>query len=372
MTDRKRAIGLMSGTSMDGIDVALIETDGVGDVERIAASSTAYKPEFRNQLVDAVQLAQGLTGRAQRPGRLAEIERQLTLQHATVVQQFLKQQGLPATSIDVIGFHGQTVLHRPDQRLTVQLGDGPLLAAQTGIDVVYDLRAADCAAGGQGAPLVPVYHRALAAKLPQRPLAIINIGGVANVTYVGRDGSLLAFDTGPGNAMLDDWMLRHTGQALDKDGAMAASGHVDEDVIRFYLSQSFFGSAPPKSLDRNAFPIDLVDHLSVADGAATLTAFAASAIARSREHMPQEPQLWVICGGGRRNRTLMSAIAARVENAVVPAEAVGFDGDATEAEAWAYLAVRSLSGLPITFPGTTGVDQPMTGGVLAEARVAKV
>jgi anhydro-N-acetylmuramic acid kinase len=372
MTDRKRAIGLMSGTSMDGIDVALIETDGVGTVERIAAASTAYQPEFRRLLVEAVQLAPALTGRAQRPGRLAEIERLLTLEHATAVQQFLKRQGLAAASIDVIGFHGQTVLHRPDQRLTVQLGDGPLLAAQTGIDVVYDLRAADCAAGGQGAPLVPVYHRALAAKLPQRPLAIINIGGVANVTYVGRDGSLLAFDTGPGNAMLDDWMLRHTGQALDKDGAMAASGQADDDVIRFYLSQSFFGSAPPKSLDRNAFPVDLVDHLSVADGAATLTAFAAAAIARSREHMPQEPQLWVICGGGRRNRTLMSGIAARVENAVVPAEAVGFDGDATEAEAWAYLAVRSLSGLPITFPGTTGVDQPMTGGVLAEARAAKV
>jgi anhydro-N-acetylmuramic acid kinase len=371
MTDRKRALGLMSGTSMDGIDIALIETDGVGHVSRIASASTTYSSEFRKQLVEAVQLALALTDRTQRPGRMAQIERLLTEQHVAVVQRFMGQHSLQPSAIDVIGFHGQTVLHRPHQRLTVQIGDGHLLAQKTGIDVVYDLRAADCAAGGQGAPLVPVYHRALAAKLPQRPLAILNIGGVSNVTYIGRDGALLAFDTGPGSALLDDWMQRQTSQAMDEDGATAATGAASEEVIRFYLSQSFFGSAPPKSLDRNAFPIDLVDHLSVADGAATLTAFTAAAIARSREHMPQEPQLWVVCGGGRRNRTLMSMIAARVENAVVPAEAVGFDGDAMEAEAWAYLAVRSLSGLPITFPGTTGVDQPMTGGVLAEARQVK-
>jgi anhydro-N-acetylmuramic acid kinase len=370
MTDRKRALGLMSGTSMDGIDIALIETDGVGHVSRVASASTAYSVEFRSWLVEAVQLAQGLTDRLQRPGRLAQIERVLTEHHVAAVQRFMGQHSLQPSAVDVIGFHGQTVLHKPEQRLTIQLGDGRLLADKTGIDVVYDLRAADCAAGGQGAPLVPVYHRALAAKLPQRPLAILNIGGVANVTYVGRDGTLLAFDTGPGSALIDDWMLRNTGQVMDNDGATAAKGKADDDVVRFYLSQSFFGQAPPKSLDRNAFPIDLVDHLSIADGAATLTAFTAAAIARAREHMPQEPQLWVICGGGRRNRTLMSAIAARVENAVVPAEAVGFDGDAMEAEAWAYLAVRSLSGLPITFPGTTGVDQPMTGGVLAEARKA--
>jgi anhydro-N-acetylmuramic acid kinase len=321
MTDRKRALGLMSGTSMDGIDIALIETDGVGHVSRIASASTTYSAEFRKLLVEAVQLAQPLTERGQRPGTLAMIERLLTEQHVAAVQRFIGQHSLQPSAIDVIGFHGQTVLHRPERRLTVQLGDGPLLAAKTGIDVVYDLRAADCAAGGQGAPLVPVYHRALAAKLPQRPLAIINIGGVANVTYIGRDGALLAFDTGPGNALIDDWMLRHIGEAMDNDGATAAKGLASDDVIRFYLSQSFFGQAPPKSLDRNAFPIDLVDHLSVADGAATLTAFTAAAIARSREHMPQEPQLWVVCGGGRRNRTLMSAIAARVENAVVPAEA---------------------------------------------------
>jgi anhydro-N-acetylmuramic acid kinase len=360
----------MSGTSMDGIDIALIETDGVGHLTRVASASTSYSAEFRSWLVEAVQTAREMTDRTQRPGRLATIERVLTEHHADIVNKFMGQHSLQPSAVDVIGFHGQTVLHKPSARLTVQLGDGPLLARKTDINVVYDLRAADCAAGGQGAPLVPVYHRALVAKLPQRPVAVVNVGGVANVTYIGSDGTLLAFDTGPGNALLDDWMLRHTGRAMDEDGAMGAKGTVCEDTLRFYLSQSFFGAPPPKSLDRNAFPIDLVDHLTVPDGAATLTAFTAASIARAREHMPQEPQLWIVCGGGRRNRTLMSGLAARVENAVVPAEAVGFDGDAMEAEAWAYLAVRSLCGLPITFPGTTGVDQPMTGGVLAEARTA--
>jgi anhydro-N-acetylmuramic acid kinase len=206
----------------------------------------------------------------------------------------------------------------------------------------------------------------MAARLPERPVAVVNIGGVANVTWVGRDGTLIAFDTGPGNAPIDDWMLRHTAKAVDADGAMAAGGQVDEAALTALLMHSYFAQLPPKSLDRNAFAIDPVLRLSLADGAATLTAFTASSLARAREHFPEQPQLWVICGGGRRNRTLMSMIAAGVESAVVPAEAAGFDGDAVEAEAWAYLAVRSLKGLPITFPGTTGVPAPTCGGVLAK------
>jgi anhydro-N-acetylmuramic acid kinase len=386
-----RALGLMSGTSLDGIDIALIETDGTTSVRRGAAATVAYPPAFRARLVQAIQEAREITARRQRPGILADIEREITERHAEIVTRFMGQHSLQPAAIDVIGFHGQTVLHK-DQvierrewlrddvapqlsqpgdpltaKLTVQLGDGPLLAKLTGIDVVYDLRAADCASGGQGAPLVPVYHRALVAKLPQRPVAIVNIGGVANVTCVSADGHLIAFDTGPGNALIDDWMVKHANRPRDDDGATAAQGTVAEDVVRFYLSHSFFGQLPPKSLDRNAFFSDLVDGLSLADGAATLTAFTALSIARAREHFPQEPQLWVICGGGRRNKTIMSMLAAQVQNAVVPAEAVGLDGDAIEAEAWGYLAVRSVLGLPITFPGTTGVDRPMTGGVLARA-----
>jgi anhydro-N-acetylmuramic acid kinase len=247
----------------------------------------------------------------------------------------------------------------------VQIGDGPRLASRIGIDVIYDLRAADAAAGGQGAPLAPVYHRALAAKLPERPIAVVNIGGVGNITWIGSDGSLIAFDTGPGNALVDDWMLSHTGRAVDADGAAAARGRIDEDALKEFLTHPYFGELPPKSLDRNAFSLDPVRKLSLEDGAATLAAFTAASLARAREHIPEQPKLWVISGGGRRNRTLMTMIAERVESAVAPAEAAGFDGDAVEAEAWAYMAVRALRGLPITFPGTTGVRQPLTGGVLA-------
>lgn len=363
-----RAIGLMSGTSLDGIDVALIETDGEARVERGAGRSFDYPPAFRRRLVEAIGEARSLTDRAARPGVLAEVERELTERHADAVADFLAGHELERGDIEIIGFHGQTVLHKPDTGLTVQLGDGALLAHLTGVDVIYDLRAADCAAGGEGAPLVPVYHRALVSGLADRPVAIVNIGGVANVTWIGNDGRLIAFDVGPGNALIDDWMLKRTGVARDEGGAAAGKGTVNEDVVRFYVNHSFFSTPPPKSLDRNAFFWDLVDGMSVEDGAATLTAFTAAALARAREHMPEEPRLWVIAGGGRKNRTLMGMIAERVENAVVPAEALRLDGDMVEAEAWAYMAVRSKLGLPITFPGTTGVERPMTGGVLVRGR----
>jgi anhydro-N-acetylmuramic acid kinase len=247
----------------------------------------------------------------------------------------------------------------------VQLGDGARLAQRTSIDVVYDLRAADTLAGGEGAPLAPVYHRALAARLPERPVAVVNIGGVGNVTWIGRDGTLIAFDTGPGNAPIDDWMLSRTGTSVDIDGAAASRGRVDSEALTVLLTNGYFGQVPPKSLDRNAFSLAPVSNLSPEDGAATLAAFTAASIARAREHFPEQPKLWVISGGGRRNKTLMSMLAEHMESAVAPAEAAGFNGDAIEAEAWAYMAVRSLKGLPITFPGTTGVPRPLTGGVLA-------
>ena len=359
-----RAIGLMSGTSMDGIDVALIETDGENRVERLACLTVPYDAPFRSDLAAALEEARALTDRTARPGCLAAVEQELTQRHAAATAQLLAQGTVGLVS--VVGFHGQTVLHAPERRLTVQIGDGAALARNTGLDVVYDLRAADVAAGGQGAPLAPVYHRALAARLPERPVAVLNVGGVGNVTWIGRDGTLIAFDTGPGNALIDDWIHGRTGRAMDTHGTIAASGRVDDDALLALLTHDYFGQVPPKSLDRNAFNLDPVRHLSLEDGAATLAAFTATCIARAREHFPEEPKLWVISGGGRRNRTLMSMIASQVESAVAPAEAAGFNGDAVEAEAWAYMAVRSLKGLPITFLGTTGVARPMTGGLIAK------
>jgi len=371
MGKTKRAIGLMSGTSMDGIDVALIATDGERVRERGPSGTVPYEASFRAALAEAIAEARGLEQRDARSPRLAAIEAELTERHAVAVERFLERHSLSPGDIDVIGFHGHTVLHRPDQRLTVQLGSGDELARRLGIDVVYDLRAADCAAGGQGAPLAPVYHRALAARLPERPVVLVNIGGVANVTWIGRDGTLLAFDTGPGNALIDDWLMRHTGRALDEDGRLAADGCIDEDAMIGLMTHDYFNALPPKSLDRNAFSLAPVAHLAAADGAATLTAFTAASVASARAHFPEQPRLWVVAGGGRRNRTLMAMIAERVDAAVAPAEAAGMDGDALEAEAWAYLAVRSLAGLPITFPGTTGVARPLSGGLLARGRGAR-
>ena len=360
-----RAIGLMSGTSMDGIDVALVETDGEDSIKRGAAASFPYPPEFRSLLAQALADAMGMTDRQARPGCLADVERQLTERHADAVLRFMGDHMLQPMAVDVIGFHGQTVLHNPSRGLTVQLGDGAWLARKTGVQVVYDLRAADVASGGQGAPLVPIYHRALTARLPQRPVAFLNIGGVANVTWIGRRAELLAFDIGPGNAMIDDWMQKRCGVPRDEAGQFAATGRVHDDYVTQYLRHSYFGDPPPKSLDRNAFLLDLIEGLSNEDAAATLTALAAAGVASARAHFPEQPAVWIVGGGGRKNRTLMSMIAANVENAVVPAEAINVDGDSLEAEAWAYLAVRSLKGLPITFPGTTGVAKPLTGGVVA-------
>ena len=276
----------------------------------------------------------------------------------------MKEQGLAARDIDLVGYHGHTVLHRPENQLTVQLGDGGLLARNIGVPVINDLRAADVAAGGQGAPLAPAYHRVLAARAPDRPVIFLNIGGVANVTWIGRDGAMLAFDCGPGNALMDDWALRHTGHPVDVDGALARSGTVDEAVLRNCLMNGFLDQPAPKSLDRGDFTLAPVEHLSPADGAATLARLTAAAIARAAAWFPEQPTWWIVCGGGRRNRFLMELLAWHLTAPVAPAEALGLDGDAIEAEAWAYLAVRSFKGLPITFPSTTRVAEPLTGGVL--------
>jgi anhydro-N-acetylmuramic acid kinase len=260
------------------------------------------------------------------------------------------------------------VLHQPARRRTVQIGMGAELARLTGIDVVNDFRSADVAAGGHGAPLVPLYHQALAKSAGiKEAIAIINIGGVGNVTYVGLDGSLLAFDTGPGNALIDDWAMGHTGTPVDTDGAMAEIGEVDVDVLQTLMVHEFFDAKPPKSLDRFSFSPAPVQGLTPPDGAATLTAFTVEAIARGLAHIPGMPTRFIVCGGGRRNPTMMKMLSRRLQGGVLPAEDLGWRGDDVEAEAFAYLAVRSLKGLPLSLPTTTGVPHPMPGGVLHKA-----
>ncbi|WP_283194519.1 anhydro-N-acetylmuramic acid kinase [Rhizobium sp. AN80A] len=365
------AIGLMSGTSMDGVDAALLETDGENIIRRGPSLYVPYDDDLRGRWKQALQTAKAVVERGDRPGDLADAERVLTLCHAAVVKSLLSRHGLKPDDIDLIGFHGQTVLHRPDAGVTVQIGDGPLLASETGIDVVYDMRANDMVHGGQGAPLIPVYHAALSANLPDgfaAPVVFVNIGGISNLTYVGADGALSAFDSGPGNMLIDQWVEAHTGRAYDRNGETASRGAVVPDLTRRYLSSPFFSGNIRRSLDRGDFLPPEKGEVSLEDGARTLAHVTAASIVTLADHLPHPPRTYVVCGGGRLNPVIMREFAdlATAKGArVVSAEMAGFDGGAMEAEAWAYLAVRSLNGLPLTYPGTTGVCAPETGGVIA-------
>lgn len=370
------AIGLMSGTSLDGIDAALVTTDGIIVSEHVAFISRAYSPEFTSNLKGAVALAHGLPEIPCGDPVVAEAAAELTRLHADAVRELLDFAGLEPGDIRVVGFHGHTVDHRPDASpaATWQIGDGALLAALAGIDVVGDFRSNDVANGGQGAPLLPFYHRALVGGQDEA-VVILNIGGVANVTWIGagngigngigngEDAPLLAFDTGPGNALIDDWMLAHTGQSYDDNGALARTGAVSEPVLRDLLAHPYFDRPPPKSLDRDEFDTALCRGLSPEDGAATLTAFTEQAVVRALEHFSETPGRWYVTGGGRLNGLMMAGLERLLGVPVDQIEVLGVNGDAVEAEAFALLAVRSLLGLPYTFPETTGSPRALGGGV---------
>lgn len=355
------AMGLMSGTSMDGVDAALLVTDGVDIFEYGKALNRPYDMEMRA----ALRSVMGEEG-CKDPERVRDVERKMTLFHAEVVRELLEHAGLRPEDVDVLGFHGQTVLHRPEEHMSIQIGDGELLAAETHIPVVNRFHNSDLANGGQGAPLLPSYHAALTRDM-EKPVAVLNIGGVANVTWIGANGELIAFDTGPGNALIDDWMMKKHGTNMDFDGNMAAAGTVNEKIVAAMMKRPYFKKQPPKSLDRNEFAERVMGNLegaTVADGAATLTAFTAEAAAASaRDFLPQPPKRWIVCGGGANNPTLMRMLRQKLGVLVQIARDVGWDGDFVEAQGFAFLAVRSLFGLPISFPGTTGVPHSMCGGL---------
>jgi anhydro-N-acetylmuramic acid kinase len=353
--------------------MASLETDG----ERILAFGPAAEKKLdgavRAEIERAIIAAQGWRTGEAAPAAFAPASRAVTAAHLAAAQAFFRESGLAGADFDLAGAHGQTVLHEPPGPgravgRSIQLIDAEALARGLGLPVVFDFRSADLAAGGQGAPLAPVYHRALVSwsKLPA-PVAVLNLGGVANVTFVGPDGALAAFDTGPANGMLDLLVQARTSQRCDEDGAMARAGVVDEPALAGYLDHPYFRKTGPRSLDRFAFPLDPVAALSTVDAAATLTAFAAEAVAIGLRSAPEPPRRVVICGGGRMNSFLMEQIAARVGAPLQAAESVGWRGDAVEAEAFAYLAARTWRGLPISYPATTGVAAPLAGGRIVRA-----
>ena len=361
-----RAIGLMSGTSMDGIDIALLDTDGHSLVRFGPTGCAPYNAADRALLRQALARAAAIGGR-EADGVLAQAERMITHRHAEAVEVFLLEHRIDRAGVDLVGFHGQTVLHRPKDRVTVQIGDGAALAAALRLPLVYDFRSADVAAGGEGAPLVPVFHRALVeAAGIAKPVAVLNLGGVANLTYIGEDGDPQACDTGPANALIDDLMLERAGLPFDRDGARAARGRVNEDALGRLLDHPFFAGSGPQSLDRDAFSKSPTDALSLEDAAATLTAFSAESVARRLRAFHPPARRVIACGGGVRNFTLMRELRARLDHPIESADAFGWSADAMEAQAFAFLAVRSALGLPITFPATTGAPRPLTGGVRIE------
>jgi len=355
-----RALGIISGTSMDGIDLALVETDGAARVTPLGGATLPWPEDVRAPLLATVAEARA-TGTD--PGPCAALEAALTDAFAGAVRAFLDDRDGPAP--DLIGLHGQTVWHRPEAGVTRQLGDGARLARAIGVPVIDGFRLADVAAGGQGAPLAPLYHAARATGL-ERPLAVLNLGGVGNVTWLG-DGAddVVAFDTGPGSAAMDDLVRARLGLPFDVDGALAASGRPDAGLAAAVLAAPFFARTPPKSLDRNDFHELLAGISGLEDttcALATLAAVTAGSVAAARAHFPAPARRWLVCGGGRRNLHLMNTLRAVLEVSVEPVEAVGWDGDLLEAECFGYLAVRSLRGLPLSLPTTTGVPQPMPGG----------
>ena len=348
-------IGLMSGTSLDGVDAALIRTDGESHIETVDFITIPYEDTLR----DAIRACLGK--REDADGTVGRTEIEVTRAHAAAVDWLLSRAGLHPQDVDLIGFHGQTIAHDPANKFTWQIGNGAMLARLTGINVVNDFRSDDVAAGGQGAPLIPLYHAALAAAL-DKPVAILNIGGVANVTYIGASGEISAFDTGPGNALINDWVKKHLNREYDDNGMLARQGNVDDALLKQWLAHPFFAKTPPKSLDRNDFDLSL--SLSPADGAATLSAFTAAAVGKSLDHLPEVPKAWYVTGGGRHNGVLMDNLRAVLGVPVEPVENLGWDGDALEAQGFGWLAVRSVRGLPLSIPTTTGVPAPQTGGRL--------
>lgn len=351
------AMGLMSGTSLDGMDAALIQTDGQSRVEILDTLSQSYSPEQRRAL-------RSVLGQSSHSGEVKKTEEMITAAHAGLVADLIEKSGITP---DIIGFHGQTLFHDPQNGKSLQIGDGELLARKTGLMVINDFRSADMEAGGQGAPFLPLYHQALLRSADiDLPAVVVNLGGVANFTWLGpEEDHLLAFDTGPASALIDDWVYKTCGLEYDKDGALAAKGNPDQKRVEKWLEDPFFKTRPPKSLDRDHWKKCDVSDLSPEDGAATLTEFTIRSIEKAASHFPAPAQHWYASGGGRRNSYLMK----KLEHILRPAhlhkiESLGWDGDFIEAQGFAYLAVRAQTGLPLSLPGTTGCKSPVSGGQL--------
>lgn len=366
-----KILGFMTGTSLDAVDMAVLETDGVEIHAFGPAGERKLREATRDLLLKTTDIARAWPRGAPEPAIFEEARRAVADEHFQAATSFLDEHCLSWAEFDLLGVHGQTVLHeRPTaERVgrTVQLLDAERLAKACGRPVAFDFRTADVAAGGEGAPLAPIYHAARArASGLSAPVAALNVGGVANITLIGAGGDLLAFDTGPGNGMIDLTLQERGLGRFDEDGRLALAGRIDEAALASLLDSAYFDAPAPKSLDRYDFSLAPVEHLSAEDAAATLVAFTAEAVFKAFAQTGETPSALIVCGGGRHNPAIMQTLAKRAPVPVKTAEAFGWRGDSIEAEAFAYLAARTALGLPISFPGTTGVAAPMTGGRIVQ------
>jgi anhydro-N-acetylmuramic acid kinase len=366
---RLTVLGFMTGTSLDAVDVALVETDGRRVLRLGPCGEMKLDSATRTLLEQASKDALHWDAGGAEPRSFGPARRAVTRAHVAAARPFLAKHEISSARIDLVGVHGQTVLHeapRPDRPgRSIQLIDAQALADALGLPVAHDFRAEDVRAGGQGAPLAPVYHAALAEMSGlEMPVAVLNLGGIANITLIRSDGSIEAFDSGPANGMIDLLVQARTARRMDAGGALALSGTADQEVIERYLRLPYFAQNGARSLDRFDFPVSPVDHLALEDAAATLTAFAAEAVARGLRGCSERPKRLIACGGGRHNPALMEAIGIRADVPLVAAEEVGWRGDSIEAEAFAFLAARCALNLPVSFPETTGVPEPQCGGLM--------
>lgn len=362
-----RAIGLMSGTSMDGIDLALLESDGRKIINRKNFSYLPYSKDFKTRLSNLIYDRPTLE-------EIKDVEKELTILHASLVNKFLSENNLNPQEIDVIAFHGHTIFHNAHQGITWQIGNAHLLSHLCKIDVVADFRSRDVALDGQGAPLVPIYHAHLFAK-QKKPYAVLNIGGISNISYFVSDdeNDIIAFDICFGNAPIDDLMKKKLGRDFDANGEIAAKGNIDYLLADRILQNEIFHKKPPKSFDRDDFSevIAPINNLKIEDALATFAYMHAKAININLDFLPQRPKEIFICGGGRKNSVLISEMKKHIISCnIIAVDEIGFNGDAIEAEAFAFLAIRSLENLPISFKNTTGIYPQNTdkksacGGVL--------
>jgi anhydro-N-acetylmuramic acid kinase len=358
----------MSGTARMGIDAALIETDGEGFVRPIAFRTAPYTAATRELIAEACEIARCADLIHDHP-TISTADQIVTALHIEAARQLISQAGLNIDQVDVVGSHGHVLAHRPGRGWSWHIGNGVMIAEGLKRLVACDFRPGNIRAGGQGAPLLPIFQKHIAAHF-EKPAAILNLGGIASFTFIDAEDNMTAFDAGPGTAMLDDWTLKHTGKAYDENGALAASGHVNSMVLADLMSDPYFERPAPKSLNRDYFSVQPVAMMAAEDGAATLTAFSAQAIAGALRHLPAQPTCIYVMGRGQFNPVLMTMLEDAIGLPLVCiSDDHGWNGAAIEAQGIAYLAVRRVKLLPITFPGTTGVYKPIPGGALHHPQI---